>query len=228
MEEGAVAGGGDSEDARCLDFGAEVALGDPGEEGGGGVLDEADLGVAAPPEPMPLAGAAPSSPSADGAPPLAPVPAHVPALAGDEALTALVAAACRGGADPDAFPFALMMPNGGRITLYKNGNYECKCPSQAAHGALCRLTRTRKAAAGAAKKTNALQGRPLGLMAAWCHAAFDGSCRTHAEHMTHQPDREARRDGRQRLKHLGVPGLTLLSTERRRAADEPEEPDFIL
>ena len=149
-------------------------------------------------------------------------------LHGGEALTALVATACRGGADPDAFPFALMMPNGGRITLYKNGIYECKCPNQAAHGALCRLTRTRKAAAGAAKKTNALQGRPLGLMAAWCHAAFDGSCRTHAEHMTHQPDREARRDGRQRLKHLGVPGLTLLSTERRRAADEPEEPDFIL
>jgi len=188
----------------------------------------AGLGGAAPPEPWPLAGAAPSSPSADGAPPLAPAPARVPALAADEAWAALAAAARRGGAAPDVFPLALMLPNGGRITLHTSGNYERACPNQAAHGALCRLTRTREAAAGAAKKTNALQGRPLGLMAAWCHAAFDGSCRTHAEHMTHQPDREARRDGRQRLKHLGVSGLTLLSTERRRAADEPEEPDFIL
>jgi hypothetical protein len=182
----------------------------------------------APPEPTPLAGAAPPSPSADVAAPLAPAPTRVPALATAEALTALVAAACRGGEDPGVFPSALMLPSGGRIALCKNGNYECKCPNQATHGALCRLTRTRKVASGAAKKTNTLQGRPLGLMASWCHAAFDGSRRTHAEHMTRQPDREARRDGRHRLKHLGVPGLTLLRTERRRAADELEEPDFIV
>ena len=175
MEEGAVVGGGGSEDARCLDLGAEVALGGLGEEGGGVVLDEADLGAAAPPEPMPLAGAAPSSPSADGAPPLAPVPAHVPALAGDEALTALVAAACRGGADPDAFPFALMMPNGGRITLYKNGNYECKCPSQAAHGALCRLFTDAEGCGGGNEEDQRAPGSttgPHGSMVSCCVRRF--------------------------------------------------------
>ena len=115
----------------------------------------------------------------------------------------------------------------GRISWYRKGVFETVCRNRS-HGR-CVLTRKPTAfAAGSADRPRG--GRPLGFMAAWLqlnehlHTTTGDEKAKHWEKEAFQLDLETRQRCREALR-AAPGGSDLLTFERPRWADEPEEPE---
>ena len=128
-----------------------------------------------------------------------------------------------GGMAPTASLAMLTLDNGCTISVYRDGRFEAVCrhcdhlPS-----GRCRLTRTR---VGSDDPNFQSQGRPLGLMAAWCLSQGDYDCRErHCDAFAvYSQSLEARTRARAHL--MSLPGaLDLFRYERDQRLGEVAEP----
>ena len=127
------------------------------------------------------------------------------------------------GADrPPALPSeaTVILPNGGKVSLYSYGRFEATCGNKGCHGNRCRKSLTAKKAKPSQMLRFPTRGRPLGFLMSWINDGYD-----HDDHIRFVPTLEQRQAGRDALKAIGgLQVMALLHGEQEGEADgtEPE------
>lgn len=112
-----------------------------------------------------------------------------------------------------------LIAGGGRLSLYRSGNYEATCPDKR-HGR-CRRTKT----VNGPTKVGHLpgQGRCVASLVCW----LGHKCANRWEHDIFEPTWADRKNIRQHMQHGTQSERDMLETERPKVGDEDSEPEYV-